>query len=140
MKLLTFMLLLIPATLSAQTHPCDAAAPTTAIVVVGTSYKVQFCAKPAEAPEAFTVYLNGVASDLRPLTLVTAANAAGLAFYEGPREMSFPRGLHSLQVTIWNTQYVGGPSQESAKSNPLALSAVDSLPIPTAPKLIGVAR
>ena len=124
-----------------QVHPCDTTTPTSGVVVVGTSYKVQFCAKPAEAPEAFTVYLNGVASELRPLTLISNTSASGYALYEGPRELSFPRGTHTLEVTVWNKQFQpNGPSQESPRSNPLALTAVDNLPRPTAPKLLGVVK
>jgi hypothetical protein len=120
-------------------HPCDVLPPSSAIVVTGTTYEVQFCALVADMPEAFTVYTNGVASDLRPLTQSGAPNAAGRALYIGPKEMRFARGTYILHVTVWNNSNTG-IAQESPLSNPLTLSAVDSLPRPTAPVLMGVVK
>lgn len=125
---------------SAQTHPCDQATPTTQTVTTGAQHKVQFCAKPSDAPEAFTVYVNGVASDLRALTLVVAANALGYALYEGPKDLTFAVGTYTVQLTVWNREFTGGPSQESEKSPPFSLSAVVGNPPPVAPKVIGVVR
>jgi hypothetical protein len=128
------------ALVSAQTHPCDQNAPTSVTVGSAAAHKVQFCAKPADAPEAFSVYVNGIASDLRPLTMVVAANAQGFALYEGPRELQFPTGSHQVQVSVWAPEFTGGPSRESAKSSPLSLTAVANNPPATAPKILGIIR
>ena len=138
--LLGGLILLLPSFVLAQTHPCDASAPTTITVSSGTAHKVQFCARPSDAPEAFTVYLDNVASDLRPLTLVVAASATGLALYEGPKELTFPTGNHVLQLTLWNREYSGGPSQESDKSDPLSLAALTGNPRAVKPIIKGIVR
>ncbi len=125
---------------SAQTHPCDQGAPSSQTVTTSAQHKVQLCARASDAPEAFTVYTNGTATDLRALTLVVAPNALGLALYEGPRDLTFTAGTVIIEVTIWNRAYPGGPSQESARSSPLSLSAVVGNPNPTAPVGIRVVR
>jgi hypothetical protein len=125
---------------SQSTHPCDQVAPTTLTVQSSGTYKVQFCAKPSDQPEAFTVYTNTVASDLRPLTLVVAANALGNALYEGPQELRFPRGTYQVELSLWNRQYAGGPTQEGAKSAPLSLTGVDDTPPAAAPVIMGIIR
>jgi hypothetical protein len=133
------LLFAVPAT--AQTHPCDQPAQTSATVSSSGAYKVQFCAKPSDQLEAFVVYVNGgVAADLRPLTMVTAANVAGYALYEGPKELSFPRGTYLVEVAVYNRPFSGGPTQLSAKSSPLSLAAVDDNPPAAAPKILGVIK
>ena len=124
----------------AQTHPCDQTAPTSVTVQSSGTYKAQFCAKPSDGLEAFVVYVNGVASDLRPLTMTVAANASGYALYEGPQELRFQRGSYQVQVSVYNRPYPGGPTQESGRSSPLSLSAVDDMPPPAAPKLMNVIK
>jgi hypothetical protein len=126
---------------SAQTHPCDQPAPTSATVSSSGAYKVQFCAKPSDGLEAFVVYVNGTtAADLRPLTMVSAPNVSGYALYEGPKELTFPRGSYVVEVAVYNRPYPGGPTQLSARSSPLALAAVDDNPPPAAPKVMGVVK
>lgn len=125
---------------AAQTHPCDQAARTSQTIGSAAVSSVQFCANPSEGPEAFTIYTNGIASDLRPLTMTVAPNALGKALYEGPRELHFAKGSYVIQVTLWNTPFDGGASQESAKSDPLSLSAVDERPPAEAPKIVGLIR
>lgn len=138
---LTLALLMIASVpVGAQVHPCDTAAPISQTVSSSAVHRVQFCAKPSENPEALTVYVNGTASDLRPLTVVQAQNPSGLALYEGPRELQFPRGSYVVEVTIWNTPIPGGAVQESGKSNPLSLGVVDEQPPPSQPLLKGVTR
>lgn len=132
--------LLFPVTAFAQ-HPCDGLVSNVQTVTSGGNMKVQFCAKPSEGLEAFTIYINGQPSDLRPLTQVTATtNSQGQALYQGPAELQFQPGTYQIELTVWNVQYVGGPSQESAHSNPLSLSVVSVQPPPTAPKLMGVIK
>ena len=129
----------IPA--AAQTHPCDQPAPTTATVSSSGAYKAQFCAKPSDGLEAFVVYVNGTtAADLRPLVMVAAPNTAGFALYEGPKDLTFPRGSYVVELAVYNRQYAGGPTQLSAKSSPLSLSAVDDNPPAAAPKIMGVIK
>jgi hypothetical protein len=137
---LVLALLALPSMAVAQTHPCDQSAPTTQTVTTSAQHKVQFCAKPVDVPEAFTVYTNGTASDLRALTLVVAPNALGYALYEGPKNMTFPAGTVILELTLWNREYSGGPSQESARSSPLSLTGVVGNPVPTAPAGLRVVR
>jgi hypothetical protein len=134
------VVVLVASSASAQTHPCDQPAPASVTVQSSGTYKPQFCAKPADGLEAFVIYLNGTASELRPLVMVAAPNAAGLALYEGPQDLRFPRGSYVVEVAVYNRQYEGGPVQASAKSNPLSLAAVDDTPAPAAPKLLGVGR
>jgi hypothetical protein len=124
----------------AQTHPCDQPALTTQTVTTGAQHRVQFCAKPADAPEAFTIYTNGTASDLRALTLVVAPNALGYALYQGPQDLQFAAGAVVIEVTLWNREYAGGPSQESARSAPLSLTGVVGTPVPAAPVGLRVVR
>lgn len=133
-------LLGIASSAQAQTHPCDQTAPTTVTVQSSGTYKAQFCAKPADGLEAMVVYVNGTASDLRPLVMTVAANAAGFALYEGPQELRFPRGSYQVQVSVYNRAYPDGPTQESGRSNPLALTGVDDNPPPSTPKLMGIIR
>lgn len=133
-------LLLIGSLAEAQTHPCDIAAPASQTVSSSAVHRVQFCARPADNPEALTVYVNGTASDLRPLTVVQAPNPSGLALYEGPRDLQFQRGSYVVQVSIWNTPFPGSAVQESGKSNPLSLGVVDEQPPPSTPLLKGITR
>lgn len=125
---------------SSQVHPCDAVAPTNVTVVSGAPLKVQFCARPIDAPEAFTVYTDGTPSDLRPMTMTTPPNSFGDALYEGPRELQFAKGSYVIQITLWNTPFPGAASQEGAKSLPLSLTANVSLPLAGAPRIVGLTR
>lgn len=131
---------LLPVMGLAQTHPCDQPAPSSVTVSSGSAHKVQFCALASDKPEAFTIYIDNVASDLRPLTMVAPPSATGLALYEGPRELQFATGNHVVQVSLWNVQFTGGPSQEGAKSAPLSLSAVVNNPPAAAPSIRGIVR
>jgi hypothetical protein len=60
--------------------------------------------------------------------------------YEGPKELSFPKGSYLIEVAVYNRPYAGGPTQLSAKSSPLSLAAVDDNPPAAAPKILGVVK
>lgn len=133
-------LLLILLGLSAQTHPCDGTWSSGQTIRSGAEYRVEFCALASDQPEAFTLYVNSVASDLRPLTLLQQANSAGYALYTGPRELRFPRGEYVLEMTLWNTPYPGAPAVEGGRSSPFRLAVVDDLPSASAPMILRLAR
>jgi hypothetical protein len=132
--------LLLLALATPQSHPCDQPAANSATVSSQATMKVQFCAKASEAPDAVTVYVNGVAKVRSALTMVMAQNALGFALYEGPKELQFSRGSYVVELTVWAPEFPGGPSQESARSLPFSLAVVDSTPPPTAPKILGIIK
>jgi hypothetical protein len=124
-----------------QTHPCEEPELAQQTVTTGATHKARFCLLVADNPEAITVYVNNVPSDLRPLTRVTATtSASGKALYEGPVELAFVVGTHTVQVSAWNRMFAGGTSQEGAKSGPLALSAVVGAAPPAAPTGLRIVR
>lgn len=126
---------------SAQTHPCDGAAPTQVTVNSNGTFAVAFCSPASDQIQALTVYLDGVASDLRAVTQVTnVANAEGEHLYQGPRELQFPVGTHEVTISVWNYDIEGGVAQESPRSAPLALSAIVGNPAPRVPEIRGVVR
>jgi len=102
---LIVLLLLVPVSVSAQTHPCDTA-PTPNPIVKNT-YRVQFCwdAKDLDgnpilpADVQMRLAIDGTAQALRALpTPISAPNATGSALYEYAGLASL-KGAHSITVT-----------------------------------------
>jgi hypothetical protein len=122
-----------------QVHPCDAANSASATVRSGAAITMEYCQPPANNVDAVTVYVNGVARHLSAITRVTSTvNANGLAMYSVSIGQ-FVKGTFTLQVTAWN-KTDAGVAQEGPPSLPFALTVVDAIALPAAPKIKRIYR
>ena len=129
---LSVLFLLLAVTVSAQTHPCDQATPTSGTATAGTPLYVYFCQQLAAKIDAVTVYKNSVATNLTTLELLTpTANAGGHVQYRvlvGAQTA----GSYSIELSNWNKNS-SGVAQEGAKSAPFPLSVAGPVLPPPAP-------
>lgn len=137
--ILVVVALAVPRVAAAQ-HPCDLAPVLTQTIQSAAPYQDLFCAKPAEALQGFVRVINGVVTDLLPMSLVQAANAAGFALYAGPATIQLPRGSYQYQVRVYNLNQFTAEVQLSPLSNPLSFTVDESNPPPTGPILKGLQR
>jgi len=134
-------LVLFAPTVSAQTHPCDVQAPSAQTIASGAPHRAAFCAPAADTPEAAIAWIDGQAVDLIPVTATSAPSATGDVLYETTtRFLQVARGLHVLEMAIYNRNALTGTLQVGAKSAPFSFAAVDETPLPTAPAITGVTR
>lgn len=127
-------------TLRAQTHPCDQPAPSTTTILGGAPHRVQFCLPQSDQPEALLATVDGVATDLVPVTAKTGPSATGQALYESGLFLQVPRGTHVLVLAAYNRDQVTGQLQLGTASAPFTFAAVDDTPRPGAPTVKGVVR
>lgn len=122
--------LLIAASASAQTHPCDQVAPTSGTNVAGTPAVLSTC-HPGSDPNGnavtgFAVYDNGARVEV-PMVRGSVANAAGDFEFAAPFTVPATKGVHTMEIAALSGTI------ESPRSTPFVLTV--SLPrvAPVAP-------
>lgn len=139
--LFTAVFVLCAATVTAQTHPCDSAAPTTQVIQSGAPHKVEFCAKASDNVEAVVMYVDGAAFDLLAVTAKTAPSGAGDVLYETPPFLQVSRGDHTLDAAAYNRNALTGQLQLGPRTPaPFVFAAADPTPLAAAPALKRVVR
>lgn len=126
---------------SAQTHPCDQAAPATVTIQSGAPHKVQFCAKASDNVEAILGLVDAQPFDLVPIVAKTATpSATGMTLYESAAFVQVPKGQHTLTVRLYNKNEFTGQNQLGAASAPFVFTAADDTPAPAAPNILNVIK
>ncbi|HEV8474593.1 MAG TPA: hypothetical protein VGR82_17580 [Methylomirabilota bacterium] len=125
---------------SAQSHPCDVAAPSGGTVQTGAPQTAYFCAFLSDRIESVSIIINGgQPTPLGPVVLVTPTpNAAGWVQYSAAIGQ-FAKGTYTVTLKVYNRS-LDGLVQESPASPPFLLSVVDPVLAPRAPYLTGIRR
>jgi len=139
-RLLFLLFLLLPALASAQTHPCDQAAPTGTVIQSGAPHKVAFCSPSTDNVQAVVIYVDGQAYDLIAIVPLTAPSGSGFILYETPPLVQVARGDHEVRAATYNRNQLTGQLQVGPQSAPFVFGAVDPTPLTAPPVLKGVSR
>lgn len=135
--LLLFLALVLPAL--AQTHPCDQPPPPQSSISSGAPYRVQFCQPQADQVQAVIAFVDGVAHDLLPVTAKTGPSSTGKVLYETGQFFQVAKGTHSMILASYNRD-ASGALQLGAATAPFTFAAVDAVPLPSVPAIIGILK
>jgi hypothetical protein len=138
--LLCALFLLVPVSAMAQTHPCDQPAPLNPVIQSGAPHKVTFCSPATDNVAAVKVTVDGQAFDSLAATPITGPSLNGQVQYETPAFLQVSRGDHSLTAATYNRDQFTGQLRLGPTSAPFGFAAVDSTPLTTAPRIMGVSR